>query len=157
MLGVDLDVGGLAGEAAALAAGDQRLMDHDLGIGQRKTLALGAACQQECAHGSRHAHADGGNIALDILHGVVDGHAGTDGAAGAVDIQADVLVRVLPFQIQQLGHDQAGGGVVDVLAQNNDAVIQQTGKNIVRTLAMCRLFHDIRNKTHKVRLPKNGI
>ena len=127
-------------------------MDHDLSVGQRKTLALGAAGQQERAHGGCHAHADGGDIALDIPHGIVDGHARTDGAAGAVDIQADILIRVLPFQIQQLCHNKAGRGIVDILAQHDDAVIQQTGEDIVGTLAVCRLFHNIRNKTHKVRL-----
>ena len=46
VVGVDLDVGGLTGQTAALAA-DERLMDQDLGIGQRIPLALGAAGQQE--------------------------------------------------------------------------------------------------------------
>jgi hypothetical protein len=87
----------------------------------------------------------------------VDGHAGADGAAGAVDIQADVLVRVLPFQIQQLCHNKAGGGIVDILAQNDDAIVQKTGENIIGTLAMGRLFHNVRNKTHKVRLLKWNI
>ena len=143
-------------QAAALPA-DQRLMNQNFRVGQCKTLSLGAACQQEGTHGSCHAHADGGNIALDILHGIVDGHAGADRAAGAVDIQADVLIRVLPFQIQQLCHNKAGGGIVDILAQNDDAIVQKTGENIIGTLAMGRLFHNVRNKTHKVRLLKWNI
>ena len=82
----------------------------------------------------------------------MDGHARADRAAGAVDIQADILVRVLPFQVQQLRHHKACRGVVDLLAQNDDAVIQQTGEDIIGTLTMCRLFDNVRNKTHKVRL-----
>ena len=127
-------------------------MDHDLSVGQSEPLALGAAGQQECAHRGSHAHADGGDIALDILDGIVDGHTRADGAAGAVDIQADVLIGVLPFQIQQLCHDKAGRGVVDILAQHNDAVVQQTGENIVGTLPVRRLLDNVRNKTHRVRL-----
>ena len=65
---------------------------------------------------------------------------------GAVDIQADILVRVLPFQVQQLRHHKACGGVVDILAQNDDAVIQQTGEDIIGTLTMCRLLDNVRNK-----------
>ena len=44
VLGVDLDVGRLALEAA------QRLVDHHVGIGQREALALGARGEQERAH-----------------------------------------------------------------------------------------------------------
>ena len=64
----------------------------------------------------RHADAGGGDVALDILHGIVDRHAGGDRSARAVDIKADVLVRVLPFEIQQLRDHHAGGGVGDLLA-----------------------------------------
>ena len=127
-------------------------MDHDLGVGQGEALALGAAGQQERTHRGGHAHADGGDVTLDILDGIVDGHTCADGAAGAVDIQADVLTGVLPFQIQQLCHDKAGGGVVDILAQHNDAVVQQTGENIIGTLPVRRLLDNVRNKTHRVRL-----
>ena len=44
------------------------LVDHDLGIGQRHTLALGAGAQQERAHRSRQTDADGRDIALNVLH-----------------------------------------------------------------------------------------
>ncbi|CAN4073406.1 O-acetyl-ADP-ribose deacetylase, partial [Dysosmobacter welbionis] len=86
------------------------LMDHDLRVGQSNALALGAGGQQKRAHAGGHADADGGYVALHVLHGVVDGHAVSDGAAGAVDIQLDVLVGVLGLQIQQLGNHKAGGG-----------------------------------------------
>jgi hypothetical protein len=49
--GVDLDVGRLALHAA------QRLVDHDLRVGQREALALLAGRQQEGAHAGRHAGA----------------------------------------------------------------------------------------------------
>ena len=84
----------------------------------------------------------------------MNGHTGADGTAGAVDIQADVLIRVLPFQIQQLCHHKACGGIVDILAQHDDAIVQQTRENIVRTLSVRRLLDNVRNKTHKVRLLK---
>ena len=84
----------------------------------------------------------------------MDRHTGRDAAAGAVDIQADILIRVLPFQIQQLCHHKACGGIVDILAQHDDAIVQQTGENIVGTLPVRRLLDNVRNKTHKVRLLK---
>ena len=49
VVSMDLDIGGLAGDALTA---DERLMDQDLGVGQRKALTLGAAGQQERAHGA---------------------------------------------------------------------------------------------------------
>jgi len=91
-------------------------VDHHLGIGQGDTLALGAAGQQERTHAGSHADADGGYITLDVLHGVIDRHTGRYAAAGAVDIHLDILVRILRLQIQQLGHDQTGGGIIHFFA-----------------------------------------
>ena len=120
-------------------------MDHHLGIGQGNALALGPGGQQESAHAGRHADADGGHVALDILHGVVDGHTRRHRAAGAVDVHLDVLVGVLCLQIQQLCHHQTGCGIIDLFAQEDDAVIEQPGENVVGTLAPVGLLHNIRN------------
>ena len=68
-LGVDLDVRGLALEAA------HRLVDHHARIRQAEALALGAGRQQEGAHAGRLADAQRRHIRLDELHGVVDRHA----------------------------------------------------------------------------------
>lgn len=108
-------------------------------------LTLGAGGQQEGAHGRSHAHADGRHVALDVLHSIVDGHAVRHGAAGAVDIKLNILIRVLGLQIQHLGHYQTGGGGVDLLAQENNPVIQQTGENVVGPLAAVGLLYNIRD------------
>ena len=123
-------------------------MNHNLRVGQRHPLALGARAEQESTHGGGHAHGDGGHITLDVLHGVVDGHARSDAAAGAVDIELDILVGILSLQVEQLGHNQAGSGVVDLLRQEDDAVVQQTGKNIIAALAAAGLLNNIGNQTH---------
>ena len=123
-------------------------MDQDLGVRQGKALALGAAGQQERAHRGRHSDADGGDIALDVVHRVVDGHAVGDGAAGAVDIEVDVLLGVLTLEVEQLCHDHAGGGGVDILAQHNDAVVQQAGEDVIAALTARSLFDNIRYKAH---------
>ena len=54
VVGVDLDVGSLAGDTLPT---DKRLVDQDLGVRQGKALPLGAAGQQERAHRGRHADA----------------------------------------------------------------------------------------------------
>lgn len=71
-----------------------------------------------------------------------------DRAAGAVDIEVDVLLRVLALEVQQLCHDDAGGGGVDVLAQHNDAVIEQAGEDVIAALTARSLFDNIRYKAH---------
>ena len=108
-------------------------------------LALGPGAEEKGAHAGGHADADGGHVALDVLHGIVDGHAGGDGTTGAVDIQLDLLVRVLALQVQQLGHYQRGGGVVDLFAQENDAVVEQAGEDVVGPLAPVGLLYYIGN------------
>ena len=119
MVGSDLDIGRLPLGAA------QRLVDHDLGVGQRITLAGRAGSQQECAHARRHAEADGGHVALDILHGVEDRKARGNGSAGGINVEGDILFGVLPFQKQKLRHHKAGGHVVDLLAEHNDTVVEE--------------------------------
>ena len=47
---VDLDIGSLTLHTA------ERLVDHDLAVGESYSLALCACGKQECAHGSRHTH-----------------------------------------------------------------------------------------------------
>ena len=118
-------------------------MDHDLRVGQCQTLALGAGREQEGPHAGRHTDADGGYITLDVLHGIIDGHTIGDGAAGAVDIELNVLIRVLGLQVQQLGYHQAGGSGIDLLAQEDDAVVEQAGENVVGPLAPIGLLHYI--------------
>ena len=120
-------------------------MDHDLRVGQRDALALRAAGEQERAHARCHADADGGNVALDILHGVIDRHAGGHAAAGRVDIKLDILIGVLRLKIEELGDDEARGGVVDLLAEENDAVVEQAGENVIGPLAAAGLLDNIRD------------
>ena len=115
-------------------------MDHDLRVGQRHALALGPRSQQEGAHAGRHTNADGGDITLDVLHGVINGHSRRNRPAGAVDVELNVLVRVLGLQVQQLGHHEAGGGVVDLLGQEDDPVVEQTGEDVIGPLSPVGLF-----------------
>ena len=123
------------------------LMDHDLRVGQSHTLTLSTCRQQESAHRRSHAHTNGGNITLDVLHGVVDSHTGSYGTAGAIDIKLNILGRILGFQIQKLGNHQRSSCVIDLLGQENDSIVQQTGKNIVAAFAAAGLLNAIGNET----------
>ena len=61
----------------------------------------------------------------DVLHDVVDRHAGVGHAPGRVDVELDVLLGVLGLEEEHLGDDQVGHLVVDLLAQEDDALAQQ--------------------------------
>ena len=120
-------------------------MDHHLSIGQGNALTLGTGGQQECTHTGSHTNADGRHIAFDILHGIIDCHACRDGTTGAVDVHLNVLVGILCLQIQQLRNYQAGSCIIHLFAQEDDAVVEQAGENIIRPLSPVGLLHNIRN------------
>ena len=81
--------------------------------GRAKRLPLVPGRQQHGRRRGRLAEAEGRHVGLDELHGVVDGEQGGDVAARRVDVEVDVLVRLLGLQEEQLGADQVGHRVVD--------------------------------------------
>ena len=64
----------------------ERLVDHDLGMRQGEAFALGTGRQEYRRHAGSGTDADRRDVRLDVLHGIVDGHACRDDAARAVDI-----------------------------------------------------------------------
>ena len=128
------------------------LVDHDLGIGQDAAHALGAGGQQEGAHGSRHADAQGRDRAAQVLHGVIDRHARRDRAAGAVDVEVDLLIGVLHLQKEHLRDDQVRRHIVDLPGKEDDAVLEQAGIDVIGSFAAVGLFYDDRDKAHRVSL-----
>ena len=126
---MDFDFGGLTLGAA------QRLVDHDLGVGQGEALALLAGRQQESAHAGRHADAQGGHVGLDEVHGVENRHARADRPARRVDVQRNILVRVFAFQEQQLRHHEVGRLIIHRPHQEDHALFEQARVDVVGTLA----------------------
>ena len=82
----------------------------------------------------------------DVLHDVVDRHAGVRQAAGGVDVEMDVLVRVLRFEVEDLGHDQVGDLVVDLLAEEHDALLEQQRVDVEGAVAAAGLVDDGRDE-----------
>jgi hypothetical protein len=140
LAGLDLDVGRLA------AGTTGRLVDQDGRVGQGVALALGAGGQDGRGGRGGHAHADGGHVRLDVLHGVVDRQQVGDRPAGRVDIERDVLVGVLALQVQQLRHHQVRDGVVDRRAKEDDPVLEQAREDVERALAPAGLLDDDRDQ-----------
>ncbi len=142
LLGVDLDVGGLAAESAT------RLVDEDPGVGQGVPESGRAPGQQDRRHGGGQAHADGADPRLHVLHGVVDGEAGVDRPPGRVDVEPDVLLGVLAGQEEELGHDHVGHLVVDGGADEDDPVLEQAGVDVHPALTPVRGLDDVGDQGH---------
>src|SRR5438094_7034169 len=68
---------------ALRAAGN--LMDHDIGIRQRKALALGPCAKKDRRHAGRHSEAISGHVAREKLHRVIDRESCSNRAAGRID------------------------------------------------------------------------
>jgi hypothetical protein len=60
--------------------------------------------------------------------------------AWAVDVDVDVLGAVLLVEEQQLRNDRVGGDVVDLGADEDDAVLQQAAVNVIGALAKIALL-----------------
>ena len=131
----------------------QRLMNHNTGIRQRKTFAGSTRRQKYGSHGSCHTHADGRNIRFNVLHGVINSHACTYTATGAIDVQMDIFVRIFRFQKEQLSNDNIRHVVIDGSGHKNYSVFEQTRVNVIGTFSAAGLFNDDRNVVHCFSLP----
>src|SRR5664280_11231 len=89
LLGLDGNVGGGAAQPTG------RLMHHDPRVREGIALAGRAGAEQELPHRCGQAEPDRGDVVLDILHGVVDRHAGGHRTARRVDVKEDVAVAIL--------------------------------------------------------------
>ena len=72
---------------------------------------------------------------------------------GRVDVDRDVLVRVLGLQVEELGDDEVRDLVVDRRAEEDDPLVEQTRVDVERALAARRLLDHHRNQgAHSVSL-----
>src|SRR5437764_1496572 len=74
------------------------LVDHDSGVRQREALAMGASGKQQRAHRGGLADAHRRYRRADVLHRIVDRETRCHHAARRIDVEGDVLGRVLRFE-----------------------------------------------------------
>jgi hypothetical protein len=141
------------GGGAASTTGD--LMDHDVRVRQSVALALGASAEQHGAHAGHEADGVGADVAGEELHRVINRETCGDAAAGAVDVNVDVFLRVLHLEEQKLGDDDIGDVIVDGGAEENDAVLQQARVDVISALHTAFRFDDGRHDV--VVLRDNGF
>ncbi len=111
-------------------------MDEHARVRQREALARLAGREQDRGGRGRLAEADRLDLRLDVLHRVVErGHRG-ERPARRVDVEDDVAVRVLALEHEELGHDVVRGRVVDLDAQEDDAVLEELGVGVLALVAV---------------------
>ncbi len=91
----------------------------------RANRFLGApAASKQRSHAGCLANADGGDVWADELHGVVDGHAGRDGATRRIHVERNVFLRIFGFEKQHLGNNQVCDIIINRSAEKNNIVPQ---------------------------------
>ena len=68
---------------------------------------------------------------MDVVHGVVDGEAGSDGATRAVDVEVYRFRRVLSFEKEQLGDYQGRHAIMDRAVEANDAFLEEAREYVI--------------------------
>ena len=66
--------------------------------------------------------------------------------AGAVDVQIDILLRILRLEEEQLGNHQIGDLIVDRSAEKNDPVLEQPAVDVESAFPLAGLLNHHRNQ-----------
>ena len=126
-------------------------MDQYLRIRESVAFTFSSAGKQERSHRHGDTDTDGRDVGLDELHGVVHGEPGVDVPSWTIDVEGDVLVRIVGFEMQQLGHDQVRHLIVDRCPQEDNALVEQARVDIVGSFAAAGLLDHHRDEwTHGV-------
>jgi ribosome-associated protein len=65
-----------------------------------------------------------------------------------IDVDIDVLFRILGFEEEEFGYDHARHALIDLLIDEDDPVAEQSGIDVVTPLTGAGLLNDIRYQTH---------
>ena len=92
------------------------------------------------------------DLRLDELHRVVDGSHRRVRAAGRVDVDLDIAVRIHRLKAQQLGHDVVGRCIIDLDAEEDDALLEELRVGVVDPLAICMALAKLRKDVPALRI-----
>jgi hypothetical protein len=106
------------------------LMDHDAGRWQGETLALGSGGKDEGCHAGGKSQIDGDDFRFDVLHGIVNGQSGNDGAAGTIDVEINGFGGVFGIEVEHDPNDLIGKFVINFGTQKDDALAVQAIVNV---------------------------
>jgi hypothetical protein len=69
------------------------------------------------------SHADCRDIRFDILHGVIDSQSRGRYTTWGIEVQVNVLIRVLGLQKEHLRYDDIGHVILDLLSHKDDPIL----------------------------------
>mmetsp|Transcript_36793 Transcript_36793/g.112584 ORF Transcript_36793/g.112584 Transcript_36793/m.112584 type:complete len:305 (-) Transcript_36793:3385-4299(-) len=125
-------------------------------VGQREAPALGARAAEERAHAGGQAEVDRRHGALHRLERVVDREAGLHERAGHVEIDANLLARVLEAEVQEDRDQRVRLLLVDEVSHEHDAVAVEALVYVhEHVLALLRPRRRIRHLGHRLRHHRN--
>src|SRR5207302_6568045 len=128
-LGMNLHIRRLSLKAA------EGLVNHHARVREAVALAARAAGEEHGPHAGRLADADGADVRLDELHGVVDRQSRAHDAARGIDVERNVLVGVLGLEEQHLRDHDVGHVVIDLSHDEDHPLLEETGIDVISPLA----------------------
>src|SRR6266536_2705991 len=122
------------------------LMDHDVGIRQRKTFAFRACAKEHSRHTRSHPKAVSRHVASEKLHRIIYRESCSHRAARRIDVDVDVLLGVFHLQKEKLSDDEIRNVIVHRRSDEDDTILEQPRIDIVAALAAASLLHHHRNQ-----------
>ena len=119
-------------------------MHHYAAIRQCVTLTPCSSGEKKRSHTGGLSDAVGDDLTLKEVHGVVNGHTVGHAATWRVDVEADVLFRVLHLEEEHLRDDRIGDKIVDRCADEYNTVAKKAAVNIPGALGATFTFVDSR-------------
>jgi hypothetical protein len=68
---------------------------------------------------------------LNVLHRIVDRQSRSHASAGTIDVEIDVLRRIVGLEKEELSNDGGGGGLFDFAIEGDDAFLQQAREDVL--------------------------
>ncbi len=109
-------------------------MDEYPGVRKSTPLSLLPGSQKQGPDARRLSHTQGRNFGLDILHGIVYRQASSYQTPGGIDIDINILVRILRFQKEHLGDQHICHIIIDERPDEDNSLLEKTGVNVIRPL-----------------------
>ena len=86
-----------------------------------------------------------------MLHGVEDRETAVNDAAGRVDVEHHLFVRVLALEEEKLRDDDVGDVIVDLGSEEHDAIFEEAAEDVPVALAAVGGLHDGGVRNERVR------
>src|SRR3990172_3558523 len=118
LLRLNVDVGGLARNTS------RRLVDDDPGVRESETLSRRSRREDHGGHARCLADAVCRHVGANELQGVVDGEPRGHNSSRTIDVDRNLLLRILRLEKQELGHDQVRQIVFDGSSNEDDVVFE---------------------------------